>query len=224
MEATEYKPEPVILMNKIQQMGSRISECVFAAEEEVIRHGEDSLAYYIIKSGSVVVLQKMLGEELEQVAVLGEGDGFGEYAILNGTKQVETVSALEETVLWVIPKTEFNANLKPAFLREVFPENAEGDMSGKYIFIDVRLEEEFDEEHIPGAVNIPLDRMRIAYSGLDPELEYYVYCLAGSRSATAAFMLGSRGFHARSIKGGLSAWDGPLAHANKSVNKAFVPT
>lgn len=61
--------------------------------------------------------------------------------------------------------------------------------------IDVRTPEEFAEEHISGAVNIPVQgsgfRERVAQ--LDPAATYAVYCRSGNRSQAAVSVMKDAG-------------------------------
>ena len=61
--------------------------------------------------------------------------------------------------------------------------------------VDVRTVEEFEEEHYPRAVNIPVDQvhLRLADFG-DKQHPIIVYCASGSRSAYAAKILKAAGF------------------------------
>ncbi len=61
--------------------------------------------------------------------------------------------------------------------------------------IDVRTAEEFNEEHYPNALNIPVDqiRQRLTEFG-EKNTPIVVYCASGSRSAFAARMLKSAGY------------------------------
>ncbi|HMP88101.1 MAG TPA: rhodanese-like domain-containing protein, partial [Lacibacter sp.] len=61
--------------------------------------------------------------------------------------------------------------------------------------VDVRTEEEFEEEHVPGAPNMPLHR--IPY--LEAELQalsrpIVFYCRSGNRSGQAVVWLRRQGF------------------------------
>ena len=76
--------------------------------------------------------------------------------------------------------------------------------------IDVRTQPEYGEEHVEGAINIPLAELRTRYEDLDPAQQYYTYCSSNSRGETAAFLLGSMGLKVKVIKGGLRAWEGPV--------------
>ena len=62
--------------------------------------------------------------------------------------------------------------------------------------IDVRSEGEFQERHLPGVVNIPLDRLRdeIARFAPNKEQPLLLHCLSGGRSGTGTAMLKEMGY------------------------------
>ena len=62
--------------------------------------------------------------------------------------------------------------------------------------IDVRSEEEFKQERVPGAVNIPLGRLQQEISRYAPDKEQPVllHCLSGGRSAIGRAMLRRMGY------------------------------
>ena len=64
------------------------------------------------------------------------------------------------------------------------------------LVLDVRSAAEFDEGHIPGAVNIPHDVLgeRIAELGPVGERDVVVYCRSGRRAAIALEALKGAGF------------------------------
>lgn len=81
----------------------------------------------------------------------------------------------------------------------------------KPVLLDVREPREFAEGHVPGAVNVPLADLRHLADDLDASAETLLICESGRRSATGAKILTRHGFtHAYSVKGGTSAWKGPL--------------
>jgi phage shock protein E len=61
--------------------------------------------------------------------------------------------------------------------------------------VDVRTSEEFQEEHYPNAINIPVDQLlaRIGECGGKNNL-LVLYCASGSRSAYAAKILKTSGY------------------------------
>lgn len=64
------------------------------------------------------------------------------------------------------------------------------------LVLDVRTAAEFDEGHIPGAINIPYDAIgeRIVELGPADERDVVVYCRSGRRSALALATLREAGF------------------------------
>jgi phage shock protein E len=75
--------------------------------------------------------------------------------------------------------------------------------------VDVRTPDEFEEEHYPNAVNIPVDQVqrRLGEFG-DKNRPIVVYCLSGSRSAFAARLLKMAGYKEVINAGGLSDMPG----------------
>ncbi len=75
--------------------------------------------------------------------------------------------------------------------------------------IDVRTTEEFNEEHYPNALNIPVDqiRQRLTEFG-EKNAPIVVYCASGSRSAFAARLLKSAGYTDVINAGGLEDMPG----------------
>ena len=70
--------------------------------------------------------------------------------------------------------------------------------------MDVRLENEYHNSGLPGAVNIPLHRLRDHIPDLNRLQKYILYCDTGQRSSAGAFLLGQRGFDTYVLKGGIS--------------------
>jgi Rhodanese-related sulfurtransferase len=71
--------------------------------------------------------------------------------------------------------------------------------------VDVRSLEEFVAGHVPGAVNVPLERV-IAEPGRYAGQELYVICQSGGRSAKAAEALAAAGAQPVSVAGGTAGW------------------
>ena len=75
------------------------------------------------------------------------------------------------------------------------------------MILDVRTEGEYNEEHIEGAINIPLDELQQRLSEINPNDQILVYCRTGNRSTQAAEILvenGVSGFY--HMRGGIVAW------------------
>ena len=77
--------------------------------------------------------------------------------------------------------------------------------------VDVREQNEYDEEHIPGATLVPLSEFMRRYEGDLPEdkdEEVIVHCRSGARSAQAVTFLRENGYNALNVEGGILAWKG----------------
>ncbi|MGW0883450.1 rhodanese-like domain-containing protein [Streptomyces sp. NPDC002671] len=75
--------------------------------------------------------------------------------------------------------------------------------------IDVRTPGEYASGHLPGAHNIPLDRLDQALPALRTAAgrgDLLVVCASGARSATAGERLAEQGITAATLTGGTTAW------------------
>lgn len=78
--------------------------------------------------------------------------------------------------------------------------------------IDVREVHEFNQGHIPGAINIPLGQLRTRLSEIPKDRPVFLYCRSGMRSRQAGRLLSRYGYRNMAhLNGGIMAWDGPLA-------------
>lgn len=68
--------------------------------------------------------------------------------------------------------------------------------AGEHTIVDVRTPEEFEQAHIVGAVNIPVESPDFAerIAELDPDEPYLLYCRTGRRSDLAAQQMAAAGF------------------------------
>ncbi len=71
-----------------------------------------------------------------------------------------------------------------------------------YILVDVRTEEEFENGHVEGAVNIPVDSLRSRLSELDRNKTIVEYCQVGLRGYVADRILSQNGYQVRNVTGG----------------------
>jgi len=80
----------------------------------------------------------------------------------------------------------------------------------KAVIVDVREDSEWNEQHIPGAIHIPLGQLNERLSELKQYKDSPVItqCKTGGRSAQALDILKSAGFSkVYSMDGGIMAWD-----------------
>lgn len=74
--------------------------------------------------------------------------------------------------------------------------------------LDARPEDEFALGHLPGAINVPLDKLRRRLAALDPAKEIVAYCRGPycMLSFETVAILRKKGFKARRLEDGLPEW------------------
>jgi len=86
-------------------------------------------------------------------------------------------------------------------------ENTEG-----AVLIDVRMKAEYDEGHIPDAINLPLQKIDklIEKRVPDKETPLFLYCVTGARSGRATSIVKSMGYTRAYNIGGVIGYEGEL--------------
>ncbi|MES9991814.1 MAG: rhodanese-like domain-containing protein [Candidatus Thiodiazotropha sp.] len=99
----------------------------------------------------------------------------------------------------------------------IFPQQIPAEDWGDFFIIDTRSAEQYEKEHIPGAVNIEWRQILARRSELPGDKPVLVYCNTGALSAQAGFALRLAGFeNVRVLHGGIREWQakgGFEAHA-----------
>ena len=94
-------------------------------------------------------------------------------------------------------------NVRSGLVEQYYWDEADGLSDRKdVILLDVRTEGEYQNGHIPGTVNIPLDELRNRLSELDRGKILYVNCQSGLRSYLACRILSQNGFSCKNLAGG----------------------
>ena len=74
------------------------------------------------------------------------------------------------------------------------------------LLVDVREPREYSGGHAPGAVNLPLSRLRHGRASLPEGRDVVVMCRSGHRSAVAVRVLSGDGRTVTNLAGGIMAW------------------
>ena len=73
--------------------------------------------------------------------------------------------------------------------------------------IDIRSIEKYNNRHIEGAINIPLEKILLNFDKhLNKNKKYYIYCQKGIQSRKLCLILKNSGFDVVNIIGGYEAW------------------
>ena len=86
--------------------------------------------------------------------------------------------------------------------------------------IDVRTAAEYDEGHIPGAVNIPLRTLADNLDQIPTDENVVVYCASGHRAGMATSILRSLGYdNVKAFPGGWNAWSAAEGEVETEANE-----
>ena len=73
--------------------------------------------------------------------------------------------------------------------------------------IDIRSSQSYNNNHLPGAINIPAEKLIISPNDyLEKNIKYYVYCQRGLSSLNVVSILNKIGYNLVSIDGGYENW------------------
>lgn len=79
--------------------------------------------------------------------------------------------------------------------------------NGEVFLLDVRTQEEYNEDHISGSTLIPVQELEARLSELPRDKKILIYCRSGNRSVTASKTLEKNGFtQIFNMQGGITEW------------------
>jgi len=193
-----------------------------AQYEKIYLHPGHHANYY---PGARPITMKLIfsvkdGRILGAQAVGEEGVEKRIDAIAMAIQQRSTVFDLEEAELCYAP--QFGTAKDPVNVAGMIAANVlRGDapvahwkdtFESKALILDVREPGEFKMGHAEGAINIPLNSLRVRMNELPRDREILVYCAVGQRSYYASRALRLHGFNARNISGGMKSY-----HAERQI-------
>jgi phage shock protein E len=123
-------------------------------------------------------------------------------------KYASYISYLESQILTILNNSRINYG-------DISVEQAKYIISSKpnLILIDVRTQEEYNNNHIEGSINIPLtvlDQKIMEFCSCE---EFLVYCKSGSRSRQATDILLEKGYvRTYNMIGGIDAWNDSITY------------
>jgi CRP-like cAMP-binding protein len=96
-----------LTVGQLEQVLPHVRIHSFGPGEKVFRQGDPGDAFYIVYKGAVEVRLKRLLFLSKTVAKLGEGEFFGEIALVSSEPRTATVAAAEPTLLFTLIAEDF---------------------------------------------------------------------------------------------------------------------
>ena len=158
----------------------------------------------LIRGNALVTRETPLSKEGIKLAELKVGDTFGEEALISDAKRNATVTMQSDGAIMRLGKDDFRKLLNEPMLDWVTKAEAEDVIRDGGQWLDVRLPSEYENQHLDGAINIPLYFIRLKISTLDKDMKYVVCCDTGRRSSAGAYILSERGYNAYVLRDGIS--------------------
>ena len=198
-----YKVPPM----NIRQILNKFQAHCYSAGDTILRQGELGDCCYYIKEGLAGVYQAANDNTpSEWVAELGVGRCFGEDALVNEEVRNATIVMHSNGVLMKLDKQDFFLLLKHPPIDSLSLCQAQQRVIEGSVWIDVRTQDEYEQGHCLGAINMPLDLLRLKSRMLDSQQHYIVYCNSARRSEAATYLLGEDGFTVSLLEGGFASY------------------
>jgi CRP-like cAMP-binding protein len=189
----------------IQAIFMRMQQINYKSGDIILKQGAEGDYFYVLTRGTAVVTRETpLSKEGIKLAELHIGDTFGEEALISDAKRNATVTMTSDGAVMRLGKEDFKKLLNEPMLDWVTHEQAEKIVADGGQWLDVRLPSEFENQHLEGALNIPLYFIRLKINTLDMDRQYVVCCDTGRRSSAGAYILSERGYQAFVLQGGIS--------------------
>ena len=194
------------VFRRLQPLSVKVGEVIFDMKEEATQ-------FYFIEQGRAELWRPGLyDDELTLTKILSVGDYFGEEALLTGGLRNAMVKMIDKSRLLVLDKKDFDELINAPMIDRVSSKVAKAMLDEGAKLLDVRYQDEYDMEYIPGCTLIPLLELRERIDELEVGSDYVIYCHSGRRSAVAAMILRQHKLHAVSLTGGIRDWPFNVEH------------
>jgi rhodanese-related sulfurtransferase len=188
------------IFRRLQPLIAQDGEVIFDLREEAKQ-------FYFIEQGQAELWRPGLyDDELKLTKVLGVGDYFGEEALLTGELRNARIKMIGDSRLLVLDKADFDELINTPMIDRVSAKVAKAMLDEGAHLLDIRYEDEYEMDYIPGCTLIPLLELRERVNELDAGKDYVVYCHSGRRSCVGAMILSENKLNAVSLNGGIRDW------------------
>lgn len=205
------------IKSALYQQLARVAQALGSAGRlqilELVAQGERSVDALAAMTGlSVANTSKHLQALRQAGLVAARKEGLRVYYSLAGDDVVALISALRAVAEQRVAEVERLVRLWLAHRDEMEPvapkELLERAKKGLVTVLDVRPPEEYAAGHVPGAINVPVDKLESFLSRLPKRKEIVAYCRGPYclMSFEAVETLRKRGLRARRLENGLPEW------------------
>lgn len=189
--AHEHRLELLEAMAQGERSVEVLSECTSLSLANASQHLQQMRRAGLIesrRSGKFVYYRLTDGAVLDLVAALTR---IGERHVAEVGKIVHTYFQNRDA-MEPVTRSELLARMKKGLVQ----------------VLDVRPEDEFALGHVPGAINVPLDKLARKLALLDPNKEIVAYCRGAYcvLSYETVAILRKKGFNVRRLEDGLPEW------------------
>ena len=189
----------------IQAIFMRMQQINYRSGDVILKQGSEGDFFYVLIRGKALVTRETpLSKEGIKLAELKVGDTFGEEALISDAKRNATVTMQSDGAIMRLGKDDFRKLLNEPMLDWVTKAEAEDVIRDGGQWLDVRLPSEFENQHLDGAINIPLYFIRLKINTLKRDMQYVVCCDTGRRSSAGAYILSERGYKAYVLRDGIN--------------------
>lgn len=189
----------------IQAIFMRMQQINYKKGDVILKQGSEGDYFYVLTRGQALVTRETpLSRDGIKLAELKVGDTFGEEALISDAKRNATVTMISDGAVMRLGKEDFKKLLNEPMLDWVDYSQAQQIIQNGGQWLDVRLPSEFENQHLDGAINIPLYFIRLKINTLTQGTKYVVCCDTGRRSSAGAYILSERGFQAYVLRGGIN--------------------
>lgn len=91
----------------LRQLAAHFVELRVSPNQLVMRQGEQATAFFIVRSGALAVYRDAVGQPVQLLGRLHEGDHFGEIALFGTGEATASVRASEESRVWQVDGAAF---------------------------------------------------------------------------------------------------------------------
>ena len=189
----------------IQAIFMRMQQINYRSGDIILKQGTEGDYFYVLTRGAAMVTRETpLSKDGIKLAELIVGDTFGEEALISDAKRNATVTMTADGSVMRLGKDDFKKLLNEPMLDWVDRAAADKIIADGGAWLDVRLPSEYENNHLDGAINIPLYFIRLKINTLEQGKKYVVCCDTGRRSSAGAYILSERGYQAYVLQGGIN--------------------